>query len=62
MASQEDRVQLEEVIDEASGKVYLAPCQIACPLGEDIQRTHAMINLLPPDAQRLSLGGNSSEP
>ncbi len=52
MASQEDPAQVEEVIDEASGKVYLAPCQIACPLGEDIQRTHAMIALLPPNAKQ----------
>jgi len=51
MASQKDRAQVEEVIDEASGKVYLAPCQIACPIGMDIQRTHAMIALLPSDAQ-----------
>lgn len=62
MAPQEDRAQVEEIIDEVSGKVYLAPCQIACPLGEDIQRNHAMITLLPPDAQHLSLGNNSSEP
>jgi len=46
-----DRAQVEEVIDEASGKVYLAPCQTACPIGMDIQRSHAMIALLPPDAQ-----------
>ena len=46
--------EVEKVIDEASGKVYLSPCQIACPLGEDIQRTHAMIALLPPDVQEAS--------
>jgi len=45
MASQQDRAQVEEVINEA-GKVYLPPCQIACPLGEDIQRSHAMLALL----------------
>jgi len=33
------RAQVEEVINETSGKVYLPPCQIACPLGENIQRT-----------------------
>jgi NADPH-dependent glutamate synthase beta subunit-like oxidoreductase/ferredoxin len=43
--------QVEEVIDEASGKVYLPPCQIACPIGEPIQRTNAMIARLPLDAQ-----------
>jgi len=26
------QAQVEEVIDEASGKVYLPPCQIACPI------------------------------
>jgi len=48
--SQEEKAQVEEVIDEASGKVYLPPCQIACPIGEDIQRTNAMISVLPLDA------------
>jgi NADPH-dependent glutamate synthase beta subunit-like oxidoreductase/NAD-dependent dihydropyrimidine dehydrogenase PreA subunit len=51
ISPQEDQVQVEEVIDEASGKVYLPPCQIACPIGEDIQRTNAMIALLPLDSQ-----------
>ena len=52
--SQEEKTQVEEVIDEASGKVYLSPCQIACPLGEDIQRTHAMIALLPLDPEEAA--------
>ena len=51
MTCEEDRAQAEEVVDEASGKIYLPPCQIACPIGMNIQRTHAMIALLPPDAQ-----------
>jgi NADPH-dependent glutamate synthase beta subunit-like oxidoreductase/CheY-like chemotaxis protein/NAD-dependent dihydropyrimidine dehydrogenase PreA subunit len=42
---------VEEAIDEATGKIYLPPCQIACPVGEDIQRTNAMIALLPLDAE-----------
>ena len=50
-APQKDKAQIEEVIDEASGKIYLPPCQIACPLGLNIQRTHGMIALLPPDTQ-----------
>ena len=54
MASQKERAQIEEVINEASGKVYLPPCQIACPVGEDIQRTNAMIALLPLDIQEAS--------
>lgn len=49
MSSQKAKV--EEVIDEASGKVYLPPCQIACPIGEDIQRTNAMISVLPLDTE-----------
>ena len=52
--SQEEKAQVEEVIDEASGKVYLPPCQIACPIGEDIQRTNVMISLLPLDTQEAS--------
>ncbi|GAI78254.1 unnamed protein product, partial [marine sediment metagenome] len=52
--SQEEKAQVEEVIDEASGKVYLPPCQIACPIGEDIQRTNVMISLLPLDTQEAT--------
>ncbi len=47
--AQEEKAQVEEVLDAASGKVYLPPCQIACPIGEDIQRTNAMISVLPLD-------------
>ena len=54
VVSEEKQAQVEEVINKASGKVYLPPCQIACPLGEDIQRSHAMIALLPPDAGEAS--------
>jgi len=52
--SKETKAQVEEVICEASGKVYLSPCQIACPLGEDIQRSHAMIALLPLDLEEAT--------
>ena len=52
--SKEAKTQVEEVICEASGKVYLSPCQIACPLGEDIQRSHAMIALLPLDPEEAA--------
>ncbi len=48
------RAKVEEVIDKASGKVYLPPCQIACPIGEDIQRTNAMISVLPLDVEEAS--------
>lgn len=47
----EEPARVEEAIDEATGKIYLPPCQIACPVGEDIQRTNAMMSLLPPDAE-----------
>jgi len=46
-----EEARLEEVIDEATGKVCLPPCQIACPIGENIQRTNVMISRLPQDAQ-----------
>ena len=52
MSSQKAKV--EEVINEISGKVYLPPCQIACPVGEDIQRTNAMISALSLDAEEAS--------
>jgi NADPH-dependent glutamate synthase beta subunit-like oxidoreductase/NAD-dependent dihydropyrimidine dehydrogenase PreA subunit len=51
--SENEQAQVEEVINEA-GKVYLPPCQIACPLGEDIQRSHTMIALLPPDPEEAA--------
>jgi len=43
--------RVEEAVDEATGKIYLPPCQIACPVGEDIQRTNAMMALLPLNAE-----------
>ena len=52
--AEEEKAQVEEVVDEASGKIYLPPCQIACPIGENIQRTNAMIALLPLDAEEAS--------
>ena len=52
--SKKAKTQVEEVICQASGKVYLSPCQIACPLGLDIQRSHAMISLLPLDPEEAA--------
>ncbi len=49
-----EEAEVEEVVDETTGKVYLPSCQIACPVGEPIQRTNAMISLLPLDAQEAS--------
>ena len=51
--AQDEKSQVEEVICEA-GKVYLPPCQIRCPLGIDIQRSHAMIALLPLDPEEAA--------
>ncbi len=48
------RAKVEEVVNETSGKIYLPPCQVACPVGEDIQRTNAMISVLPLDADEAS--------
>ena len=64
--SQEEKAHVEEAIDEASGKVYLPPCQIACPIGEDIQRTNAMISVLPLDTEEaysriIEIGDESYE-
>ncbi len=46
--------KIEEVIDEASGNVYLPPCQVRCPLKIDIQRNHVMISCLPLDGEEAS--------
>ncbi|MDD5590887.1 MAG: FAD-dependent oxidoreductase [Dehalococcoidales bacterium] len=54
LVPQEDSARVEEVSRGAEGKVYLAPCQIACPLGEDIQRSHAMLALLPLDPEEAA--------
>lgn len=48
----EERGRVEEAVDLATGQVCLPPCQIACPIGEDIQRTNAMISLLPLDEEQ----------
>jgi NADPH-dependent glutamate synthase beta subunit-like oxidoreductase/NAD-dependent dihydropyrimidine dehydrogenase PreA subunit/AmiR/NasT family two-component response regulator len=48
----EEPARVEEAIDEATGKICLPPCQIACPVGEDIQRTNAMMALLPLDVKK----------
>ena len=42
-----EKSQVEEIVCE--GKVYVPPCKAACPLEENIQRSHIMIALLPPD-------------
>jgi NADPH-dependent glutamate synthase beta subunit-like oxidoreductase len=40
------------------GKIYLPPCQVRCPLDEDVQRNHAMIAHFPKkkkDAEKLMM-------
>jgi len=56
MMTERDKVvpRIEQVIDEASGKVYMAPCQVRCPLKVDIQRNHVMISCLPPDEKEAA--------
>jgi len=56
MTKETDKIasRIEEVTDEASGKVYLPPCQVRCPLKIEIQRNHVMISCLPPDEQAAS--------
>jgi len=49
--AQETKAQVEEVICPGSGKTYLPPCQVRCPLGIDIQRNHVMVALLPTDPE-----------
>jgi len=46
--------QVEQVINQSTGKVYLPPCQVRCPIGVDIQRNHVMLSFLPLDAKELS--------
>jgi NADPH-dependent glutamate synthase beta subunit-like oxidoreductase len=46
--------RVEEVIDEATGKAQLPPCQVRCPLKIDIQRNHVMISRLPLDEKEAS--------
>lgn len=46
--------QVEKLIDQATGKVYLPPCQVRCPLGVDIQRNHVMLSFLPLGSKKLS--------
>ena len=42
----EKNQSIETVFNTKSGKICLSPCEIRCPLGEHIQRNHAMISQL----------------
>jgi NADPH-dependent glutamate synthase beta subunit-like oxidoreductase len=41
---------------EEAVKQFLPPCQIKCPINEDIQRTNVLISLLPEDLDKASEG------
>lgn len=41
---------------EEAIKQFLPPCQIQCPINEDIQRTNVLISLLPEDPEQATLG------
>ncbi len=41
---------------EEAVKQYLPPCQIKCPINEDIQRTNVLISLLPEDINQAREG------
>ena len=41
---------------EEAVKQFLPPCQIKCPINEDIQRTNVLISLLPEDPDKASEG------
>jgi NADPH-dependent glutamate synthase beta subunit-like oxidoreductase len=41
---------------EEAVKQFLPPCQIQCPINEDIQRSNVLISLLPEDPEQANLG------
>ena len=41
---------------EEAVKQFLPPCQIKCPINEDIQRTNVLISLLPEDPDKAREG------
>ncbi len=52
MLSQLERERVQELVDKANGKVFSAPCQVACPLGVDIQRSHVLLSQLSFDSKK----------
>ena len=46
-AKNNETVLVEEVVCPESGKIYLAPCQVRCPLKLNIQRSHTAVSQLP---------------
>jgi len=41
---------------EPAVRQFLPPCQIRCPINEDIQRTNVLISLLPEDPEAATDG------
>jgi NADPH-dependent glutamate synthase beta subunit-like oxidoreductase/NAD-dependent dihydropyrimidine dehydrogenase PreA subunit len=41
---------------EAAVKQFLPPCQVQCPINEDIQRTNVLISMLPDDPEMAANG------
>ena len=41
---------------EPAIKQFLPPCQVRCPINEDIQRTNVLISLLPEDPESATNG------
>ncbi|RLF42606.1 MAG: hypothetical protein DRN29_11235, partial [Thermoplasmata archaeon] len=44
-------LEVKEVRDR-EGRVYLPPCEVRCPVGQNIQRSNMRISLLPPDEEK----------
>lgn len=58
------QVAVEEVICPTNGKIYLAPCQVRCPLKLNIQRSHTAVSQLPlepTDEQLIKIGNEIFE-
>ena len=49
MEQKTSKSSIEYVVCPGTNRIYLPPCQIRCPLNEDIQRNHAMIAHFPID-------------
>jgi len=66
MIKKEDKENtvVEDVICPESGKIYLAPCQVKCPLKMNIQRSHTAISQLsfnPTEKQLIKIGNELFE-
>jgi len=62
--TKESNSTVELVICQDSGKLYMAPCQVRCPLKLDIQRSHTAVSQLPlkpTDEQLIKIGNDIFE-